>query len=385
LDFDLVSLEQVRKRRGAKWAMFENDVLSSAYAEMDFPLAPAVDRAVRAALDSGDLGYAYSPGAGLGEAFADFAQRRWGWAVDPEAVVPVPDVIVGVAELLRILTSPNAGVVINTPVYPPFFAVIRETGRQVVEVPMLHTDAGWKLPVEGIGEALSDGAEAVLLCNPHNPTGYVAKHNELADLAGVVAEHNAVVLSDEIHAPLTMPGAKHIPFCSLSREAMDHAIALTSATKAWNIAGLKCGLVVAPSTRLRKALEALPEELPERVGHLGVLASVAAFREGEQWLDELLAYLDETRHWLPRLLDDLLPGIVYEPGDATFLAWLDCRKLDLGTDPAAYFLEHARVGLSPGLEFGSPGRGFARLNIGTSRAIVEEAVTRMAGALTNST
>jgi cysteine-S-conjugate beta-lyase len=362
--------------------MFPKDVLSSSYAEMDFPLAPVIAETIREALDCGDLGYAYAPGAGLGDAFADFARRRWAWAVDPEAVVPVPDVMVGVAELLRILTSPNAGVVINTPVYPPFFTVIAETGRRVVEVPMLRANGAWRLPLEGIEEALRDGAEALLLCNPHNPTGNVAKRDELLELSGIVAEQNAVVLSDEIHAPLTMPGATHIPFCSVSSVAADHAIVLTSASKAWNLAGLKCGVAIAPSLRLRGALARLPEELPERVGHLGVLASVAAFQKGEPWLDELLAYLDETRRWLPGLLADRLPGIVYAPGAATYVAWLDCHKLDIGSDPASHFLEHGRVALSPGPDFGSPGRGFARLNFGTSRSIVKETVARMGRALT---
>jgi cystathionine beta-lyase len=361
--------------------MFAKDVLSSSYAEMDFPLAPVITEAIHGALDCGDLGYAYAPGAGLGDAYADFAGRRWGWEVDPKAVVPVPDVMVGVAELLRILTSPNAGVVINTPVYPPFFTVVAETGRRVVEVPMLRARGGWKLPLDGIRAALLDGAEALLLCNPHNPTGYVAKRDELLDLAGIVAERNAVVLSDEVHAPLTMPGATHFPFCSLSSAAMDHAIVLTSASKGWNIAGLKCAVAVASSIPMRDALAALPEELPERVGHLGVLASVAAFEEGEPWLDELLTYLDETRRWLPGLLADRLPGIVYEPGEATYLAWLDCRKLDIGLDPAAHFLEHGRVALSSGPEFGPPGRGFARLNFGTSRSIILETVARMARAV----
>ena len=332
--------------------------------------------------NAGISGYAHVPAAGLGEAFADFTLRRWDWPVDPQAVVAVPEVMVGVAELLRVLTAPEAAVVINTPVYPPFFSVIAETGRRVAEVPMLRDEEGWKLPLGGIAEAFADGAKVLLLCNPHNPTGYVATKEELLELAEIVAQNDAVVVSDEIHAPLTLPGATHVPFCSLPGPAGDRAIVLTSASKGWNIAGLKCAVAVARSTPMRDALAALPVDLPDRVGHLGVVASVSAFAEGEPWLDEIVTYLDGTRRWLPELLAERLPDVAYEPGQATYLAWLDCRELGLGDDPAAHFLEHGRVALSSGPEFGSPGRGFARLNIGTSRAIIEEAVNRMARAQT---
>jgi cysteine-S-conjugate beta-lyase len=242
---------------------------------------------------------------------------------------------------------------------------------------MLRTGKGWHLPLDGISAAFEDGAEALLLCNPHNPTGYVADVDVLTELAAIVSEHDAIVLSDEIHAPLTLPGATHIPYCSVPL-ADGHSIVLTSASKAWNIPGLKCAVAAAGSERMRDALRQLPVDVADRVGHLGVIASVAAFREGEPWLEKLLTYLDETRRWFPRLLADRLPGISYEPGRATYLAWLDCRELGLGDNPAEHFLEQGRVGLSPGLDFGAPGRGFARLNLGTSRSLIEEAVNRMA-------
>jgi cysteine-S-conjugate beta-lyase len=384
LTFDL-SLDELRKRRSAKWSMYDDDVLPSHFAEMDFALAPVIVAAIGHATERGDLGYAHAPAAGLGDAFARFALRRWDWPVDPQAVVAVPEVMVGVAELLRVLTAPDAAVVVNTPVYPPFFTVIAETGRRVVEVPMMREGEGWRLPLEGIDDAFADGAKALLLCNPHNPTGSVATKGELLKLAEIVAQNDAVVVSDEIHAPLTFPGATHVPFSSLPGPDGDRAIVLTSASKGWNIAGLKCAVAVARSTPMRDALAALPVDLPDRVGHLGVVASVSAFAEGEPWLDEIVAYLDGTRRWLPGLLAERLPGVDYEPGQATYLVWLDCRDLGLGDEPAAHFLEHGRVALTSGPEFGAAGRGFARLNIGTSRAIVEEAVNRMARAVAIST
>jgi cysteine-S-conjugate beta-lyase len=379
--FDSVELEALRRRRSEKWAKHPPDVLPSFLAEMDFPPAPEISAVLAGAVEDGDLGYSSAPGSGLGEGFAGFARRRWDWEVDPEAVLAIPDVMVGVAELLRVLTKPGAGVVITTPVYPPFFSVIAEVGRRVVEVPLLGPDRAERLPLEGIEEAFSHGAEAMLLCNPHNPTGYVAGRDELLALGEIVRRHGGVLLSDEIHGPLTLEGAAHVPFCSLPGAVSDSAITLTSASKAWNLAGLKCGLAVARSQRMRDALAALPVDLHDRVGHLGVLASVAAFTRAESWLDELRVYLAETRRWFPKLLAERLPRIGYRPGQATYLAWLDCRELGLGDDPAAHFLSQGRVALTSGLDFGAPGRGFVRMNLGTSRSLIELAVDRMASAV----
>lgn len=376
--FDSVDLEALRRRRSEKWAKHPPDVLPSFIAELDFPLAPEIGAVLVEAIENGDLGYAHASGSELGEAFSGFARRRWDWDVDPGAVLAIPDVMVGVAELLRLLTNPGAGVVINTPVYPPFFSVIAEAGRRVVEVPLLGPDRPQRLPLDGIREAFAQGAKAMLLCNPHNPTGYVAQGDELLALAESVKTHDGLVLSDEIHAPLTFDGARHVPFGTLPDDVAESAITLTSATKAWNLAGLKCGLAIASSQRMRDALAALPLDLHDRVGHLGALASEAAFTHAEPWLDELRIYLAGTRRWFPDLLAERLPGVEYHPGRATYLAWLDCRSLELGDDPAARFLSRGGVALTSGHEFGVLGRGFVRMNLGTSRSLIEQAVDRMA-------
>ena len=368
-----MGLEALRRRSSEKWRRFPSDVLPSHIAEMDFAVAPPVEEALVAAVRAGDLGYVHAVTSGLPEAFAAFARDRWSWDVDPGAVVAVPDVMVGVAELLRVLTPEGAGVVINPPVYPPFFSVIAETGRRVVEVPL---DDG-RLPLGGIREALRAGARAVLLCNPHNPTGDVRSAEEVRALGEIAAEHDAVFLSDEIHAPLTMPGVVHVPAATVAEDA----IVLTSATKAWNLAGLKCGLAVAHSDRSRAALRRLPEPIHDRVGHLGVIASTAAFTRGQEWLDELRAYLAETRRALPALLGEHAAGVRVTPAQATFLAWLDFRDTAIAGDPAAAVLERGRLSLLPGTDFGSVGEGFARLNIGTSRELVEESVRRIGKAL----
>jgi cystathionine beta-lyase len=378
--FDAIDLDALRRRRSEKWIRYPPDVLPAHIAELDFPPAPPVAAALSEAVELGDLGYAAAAHTPLADVFAQFAARRWGWDVDPQAVVAVPDVMVGVAELLRLLTPLDAGVVVTTPVYPPFFSVIAEVGRTTVEVPLLEPGSDGRLPLEGIRAAFGAGARAMLLCNPHNPTGYVAGEEELVELAAIVRAHDGLLLADEIHGTLTHPGVPHVPIGTLT-DPGDAAISLTSATKGWNIAGLKCGLAVAHSARMREALAALPADLHDRVGHLGVVASIAAVRDGEAWLDDLGAYLAETHRRLPALLAERVPGVGYHPARASFLAWLDCRALGLGDDPAAHFLEHGRVSLVPGPTFGRPGRGFARLNVGTSWSLVEEAVGRMASAL----
>jgi cysteine-S-conjugate beta-lyase len=377
MSFDSVDLESLRRRRSEKWTAFPPDVLPSHMAEMDFGLAPPIEQVLVAAVQEGDLGYAPAHTSGLANAFAAFAERRWGWSLDPGGVLAVPDVMVGVAELLRVLTPEGARVVINPPVYPPFYSVIAETGRRVVEVPLLPPDEPRRLPLDAIRSAFRDGARSMLLCNPHNPTGYVADEDEVRELGAIVSEHGAVLLSDEIHAPLTMPGVSHVPAASV----VEDAITLSSATKAWNLAGLKCGLAVAQSPRTREALDRMPVDLHDRVGLLGVIASETGFAEGDEWLDELRSYIAETRSRLPDLLDRHAPGVRSDPGQATYLAWLDFRSADLGDDPAAELIARGRVALLPGPHFGDAGRGFARLNLGTSRELVEEAVQRIGRAL----
>jgi cystathionine beta-lyase len=377
--FDDLSLDALRARRSAKWAMYPPDVLPAWVAEMDFPLAGPVRDVLRRAVELDDCGYPYA--AGLPESFAAFASRRWGWAPDPARVRLVPDVMLAVAALLRTLTRPGDGVVISPPVYPPFFAVIEELGRTVVEAPLAFTDGRWELDLDALERAFAGGASAYLLCNPHNPTGRVLARAELEAVAALAARHDVAVVSDEIHAPLALAGASHIPLASLGEDLSGRAVSLTGATKAWNLAGLKAAVLVVGSARMEEELEALPESLRYHAGHLGVLATIASFDDGGPWLEELLAYLDGNRRLLDSLLAAHLPDVRYVAPEAGYLAWLDCRALPLGDDPSEAFLERGRVALSPGPRFGDAGRGFARLNFGTSAALLADAVERMAAAL----
>jgi cysteine-S-conjugate beta-lyase len=375
-----ISLAELRRRTSAKWRTYPPDVLPLPVAEMDFPIAAPVAEALHAAIRRSDLGYA-DPNSGLPEALATFAARRWGWQVDPAQVTLAPEVGVAVVEVLRLLVRPGDGVVINPPVYDSFFPWLAEVGCRPVEVPLGRTGDGWALDLEAMAAAFGDGARVHLLCSPHNPTGTVHQRRDLERLAALAARHGVTVLADEIFAPLVLAGRTHHPFVSVSPEAARHGVVFASASKAWNLAGLKCAAIVTADPATRRLIQRLPEELPWRVGQLGVLGSIAAFQDGEPWLEEVLGVLDHHRRYLAELLAAQIPAITYRRPDASYLAWLDCTALGLGDDPSAVFLARGRVALSPGPSFGRPGLGHVRLNMATSRQILAAAVDRMASAI----
>jgi cystathionine beta-lyase len=371
-----VPLERLRRRRSAKWAYYEPDVLPAWVAEMDFPLAAPVKQALLEAVELDDCGYAWPDGLGLGEAFAGFAASRWDWEVDPGSVSAAPDVVAAIGALLGAIAEPGDPVMINTPVYHPFFAAIEQLGCELAEAPLLEG----RLDPEAIEGRFAAGAVALILCSPHNPTGGVPSREELAAIAAAAERHGAWVLADEIHAPLILPGASHVPFLTVSEAAAERGIALCSASKAFNLAGLHCAQIVTASKSAAAVVEGLPFGATHP-GHLGAIASVAAFRGGEPWLDDLLAVLDHNRDLLGRLLAERLPEAGCEPPEAGYLAWLDLRAFELGEDPSQALLKRGRVALSPGPNFGPQGAGFARLNFGTSPALLEEIVERMAKAV----
>jgi cystathionine beta-lyase len=373
------SLTDLARRKSFKWRTHAPDVLPAFVAEMDFTQAEPITAAIQAALAIGDTGY---PHVGeLGEAFASFAQGRLGWRPNPEWAFPIPDVMTGIAEVLIGTTPHGSGVVISPPVYGPFFFRLGFIGRHVVEAPLRRLDDGsYDLDAQALDEALSrPNVSAYLLCSPHNPLGQVWTRDQLTLVADACLRHEVVLLVDEIHAPLVLPGAAFVPFGSLDHEMARRAYIFTSASKGWNIAGLKCGIAVGGSAESAMLLQERWEAL--LASHLGVLASVAAFTQSLDWLDAVVAQIEVNQRLLMRLLSEHLPGIGYVPGPASFLAWLDCRALGLGDDPAAVFLERGRVALSPGTDFGAQGAGFARLNIGTSPELIIEAVLRMKAAV----
>lgn len=375
-----IELEQLRRRTSQKWRRYGDDILPLFVAESDFPTPPNIAKALHEAVGNGDLGYAEP--SGVGEAFAGFSEQRYGYAPDPNDVIAVPEVMVGVAEIFRVITQPGDRIVINPPVYPPFFMTIDEVRREIVEVP-LRKDAGtYELDFEALESAFKNGARVYLFCNPHNPVGRVWSRDDVVRVATLADKYGVAVISDEIHAPLTLPAASHTPFESIANETGVRAITMTSASKGWNIAGLKCALAMTSSQWGREVFKALPKELPERVGHLGVIATQAAFAQDVPFLDRVIAHLDAQRDNLRSLLDAHgLSKIRYAAPQAGYLAWLDCTHLELEGEPATIFFKRGKIALYPGRNFGEQGAGHVRFNFATSSGMLEQAVKRMSDAL----
>jgi cysteine-S-conjugate beta-lyase len=373
------SLQQLRQRQSSRWRTYPADVLPLAVAEMDVNLAPPVAAALTAAVQRSDTGYGHAV-PGLGRAVAGFAARRWGWEVDPAQVTAVTDVGVGVVELLRALTRPGDAVAISPPVYAPFFDWVPESGARLLEVPLAHQPEGWRLDLDALERAFATHPAAYVLCNPHNPVGRAHTADELAALVRLARLYRVLLISDEIHGPLVLPGATFTPLLTVAGAA-EVAVSVTSASKAWNLAGLKCATVITASPRLAALVGRFPPDTMWRFGHLGALAAVAAYTDGEPWLDQLLVTLDQRRAQLGRLLRERLPMVTWHPPEATFLAWLNCSAIGPDDTARTLFLDRGRVALEPGPRYGAIGSGYSRLNFATSEAILDEGVARMATAL----
>ena len=365
---------QLRRRRSPKWVAYPEDVLPLFVAESDVLLAPAIRERLAAAVADGDTGYFAEI-----ERFSEVCARyysRFGYDVPQASVVPVNDVGVGVRESLARTLPAGSGVVYTPPVYMPFGPWIRRVGMSPVSVPLLDDDGeDPRLDLAGIERAMVDGARGVLLSHPHNPTGVVHSERELAELADLAEKYDAVVVSDEIWAPLTMPGVDFTSFLAVSATARRVGLAVSSASKAFNLAGLKCAFVINGNPERF----AVPRSaLSGAVGHLGALAGEAAFTGALDWLEDLRAALAANLDLMEQLLSEHLPRARWRRPDAGFVAWIDLRGYPgLGSDPAAAFLDEGRVALSPGPTFGPQGTGFARVNFACSPELLTEAFTRM--------
>jgi cystathionine beta-lyase len=371
------SLDQLRTRTSTKWTWFEPDVLPLWVAEMDVEVAAPVREALVDLVGRSDTGYP-DTGPVYAESLARFAADRWGWTgLDPARSAVVADVMTGVAEAVRLVTDPGARVVVNPPVYPPFYPFVERAGREVVEVPLGADD---RLDLAALEDAFARAGRgsAYLLCSPHNPVGTVHTAEELAGVAALAREHGVRVVVDEIHAPLVLEGAVFTPY--LSVPGSEDAVALHSASKAWNLAGFKAAVLLGgPETA--DDLARLPEVVSHGPSHAGVTAHRAALDHGRDWLDALLAGLAENRDLLDALLARELPDVGWRRGEATYLRWLDFSSTALGEDPAADLVERGRVALTGGLPFGTGGAHHARLNFATSPEVLTEAVARIARSL----
>ena len=381
----LRSETESRALRGIKWTRDPADVLPAWVADMDLvPPEPARD-AVAELARTGDFGYSRHHTEPLPELFCAWQEQAHGWAPDPGRVVVFNDVLHAIALSIHLMTAPGDGIVLLTPIYPPFLKALDGGFRRLVDVP-LDPD-GWRLDPERLAAAVDERTSAVLLCSPHNPTGRVFDRSEREAIARVVVEHDLLLISDEVWGDLVHPGASHGPMADLDgdlgRELAARTITISAASKTFNLAGLRCAVAHVGSRPLARRLEALPPHSLGAVGSPGAAATGACWRGGHDWLASARTFLTERRDQLAKRLADDLPEVGYQVPDATYLGWLDVSAHDLGPEPQEWFLEHARVALSPGSDFGPRGRGFVRLNTATSPELLDRIVDRMADALSD--
>ena len=378
--FDRPTVDELRARGGLKWSLHP-EAIGSFVAEADFGTAPVVAQALHEGVDADRLGYlAPALQTRMAEAFAGFAQDRYGWSVPAERVRPLADVVAGLQAAIEHFSEPGTPVLLPTPAYMPFLVVPRALGRALVEVPMAHDAERSVYDLDALDAAFEHGG-LLVLCNPHNPIGRVLEREELLAIAEVVERHGGRVFADEIHAPLVYGDRRHVPYASVSPAAAAHSITAVSASKAWNLPGLKCAQLVLTNEADAARWEQVGFMAEHGASTLGVVAAVAAYEDGRAWLDGLVGYLDGNRRALADLLSDELPEVGYTPPEGTYLGWLDLRATGLGDLPATYLLEHAGVALTEGRLCGRAGAGFARATLATPRPVLEETVHRIAAAV----
>jgi cysteine-S-conjugate beta-lyase len=382
---DRITADELRRRGSVKWTRGGPDVLGAFIAEMDFGTAPAVEAALRDVIDRADYGYLPDQAAAeLAEECAAWQRANYDWDVPPARIRPLPDVLKGLEAAITLFSRPGSPVILPTPAYMPFVTLPSRLGRETIQVPMVPAaDGRLTLDLDGIDAAFRAGGHLLVLCNPCNPVGRVYTREELAAVAEVVHRDGGRVFADEIHAPLVYPGGRHIPYASVSEHAAAHAVTATSASKGWNLPGLKCAQLVLTSDADAETWADAGFLIEHGTSTPGVWANIAAYRDGGPWLNEVLGYLDGSRELLAGLLAEQLPAVRYRPPEGTYLAWLDCRGLGIGENPGEFFLVKAGVLLTDGRDCGDAGRGHVRLNFATPRPVLAEIVRRMAGAVTS--
>ncbi|HXW79636.1 MAG TPA: aminotransferase class I/II-fold pyridoxal phosphate-dependent enzyme [Acidimicrobiales bacterium] len=382
--FDDLDLTWLRSKPGAKWAAVGDGVLPSWVADMDFPVARPIGQALQLLAAGGDLGYPAGNQAKLiEETWAARMAARYGWAPRPGRARVFTDLVQVAQLLLHVGTSPGDGVLLLTPSYPPFVEAIEGTGRRLLAVPAIETGAGWEFDLDK-AEALAKQAKVLFVVNPHNPTGRMLSRPELARLGDLAMRHDLVVISDEIHADLTLVDRQHVPFASLSDDLERRTITLYSASKAYNLGGMCCAVAHFGTPLMDRRLSELPSHLTGRVSVAAMTTTLAAWSAGgDAWLERCVSRLRANR----KMLGQWLNGAGGEAGvkgplpEATYLSWFDFRATGLGDDPAGWLVKSARVRLSEGLAFGPGGAGFARVNFATTPSVLGEILSRIAAAL----
>ncbi|MCP1428507.1 cystathionine beta-lyase [Microbacterium foliorum] len=379
--FDQITRDDLHSAGSLKWTTFP-DMIGAFVAEMDFGLAPAITDAVKDALDVGVTGYLPERLAkDLSAATARWYAESYGWEIPADRVHHVPDVIAAFELAIENFTSPGSAVIVPTPAYMPFLFVPPMHDRRVIEVPSIEVDGRWVMDLDAVAQAFRDGGEMLVLCNPHNPLGTVATRDELLAIAETVSAAGGRVFADEIHAPIVYAPARHIPYASVSDAAAAHTFTATSASKAWNLAGLKCAQVIISNDADAELWERLGFWPGHGTSTLGVVANIAAYTAGAPWLDDVVEYLDGNRRMLAQLVDEKLPGVRMIVPEGSYIALLDFRETGLTGDLAEWFREHAGVAMTDGAACGEAAIGYTRFVFALPRPLLVEAVERIAAAL----
>ena len=386
LDVKAPDLASLLLHKSEKWTGFARDVLPLPVAEMDFPVADPIKKLLHDMVDASDLGYLGNIPE-MGTSFAHFAQERWNWKVDPLQVRIGTDVGVAVVEILRVIAKPGDKVLVNSPVYQNFYNWLEETGMEKVDVPFTRTgsDEGsnnpWELNWPEIESAYARGIKVHMICSPHNPLGRIYTKEELLRFVGLAKKYNVIIISDEIHAPLTFKDSVFIPTLALGPDADSVCITVTAASKGWNIAGLKCAIIITQNEEMKEKMTHLPFALHYRASLPGAYASAIAFKEGGVWLDSVIEILNQNRYLIQDLLATTLPSVTYHIPQNGYLAWLDLTALNLGDDPGATLIERGKVAFNSGHFYAPQTSQYVRLNFATSSEIITEAIHRIRKAL----
>ena len=381
IDFEL-SQGALRARRNAKWNQYGADVIPAWVADMDFTVAKPIRSAIERIVHDDDFGYPLRDGERADRAaalaFVERMKSRYGWELSSDLVIPMADLVQGTYAPILAFSDPGDGVILQTPSYPPFRDTIATTERKLLPLPMRYQGDRYGFDLDELKALVEKDTRIFVLCNPQNPTGRVFGRDELLAVGEFAIQHDLIVISDEIHSDLVYPGRQHIPFASLGPDIAARTVTLNSATKSFNIPGLRCALVAFGNKQLRDRFHRrIPAKLTGSANVMGVDATVAAWREGQPWLDAVMAHLLRARDRVKQVLEAEAPEIVFHAPEAMYLAWLDCTKLRLSTSAFQFFLDNARVGLSAGEDFDPAATQFVRLNFGTSMSILNEILDRM--------
>lgn len=369
-------LTELRKRKSTKWRSFPKDVLPLPVAEMDFPIAEPIKKALQDMIDRSDTGYLGAFPEML-EAFKSISETLWSWTPDVTQMRTSTDVGVGVVEVLRTLISPGDAIVLNSPIYDNMWRWINEVKGKLVDVPLINEGMNYQMDLAGVETAYKAGAKVHLLCSPHNPVGIVFSKETLSNIADLAEKYGVIIISDEIHAPLTFDSKEFTPFLNVSTAAQRVGITVTSASKTFNLAGLKCALIITQDDKLKERINSMPVSVAFRASLFGAVAATAAMSESQEWLDNLIYTLDQNRKLLRNLIDSKAPAIGYREPDFGYLAWLDLSQLGLGDDPAKQILERSKLAVNAGSMYGPNSKHHIRFNFGTGSEIITEAFDRI--------